>query len=125
MPVATQAAIKGVTPQQVEGLGITLILNNTYHLNLRPGIGVLREAGGAHRLQGWNHNLLTVRDHAFSKRVLLIWGVGQRWFSAGISQPIHEYHRTGCPLYESIHGRADDADGVCGTAAFRPGFFPI
>jgi queuine tRNA-ribosyltransferase len=61
MPVATQAAIKGVTPQQAEGLGITLILNNTYHLNLRPGIRVLREAGGAHRLQGWNHNLLTVR----------------------------------------------------------------
>ena len=61
MPVATQAAIKGLTPQQVEGLGITLILNNTYHLNLRPGIKVLQEAGGAHRLQGWNHNLLTVR----------------------------------------------------------------
>jgi len=59
MPVATQAAIKGLTPQQVEGLGITLILNNTYHLNLRPGIKVLRDAGGAHRLQGWNHNLLT------------------------------------------------------------------
>ncbi len=61
MPVATQAAIKGLTPQQVEGLGITLILNNTYHLNLRPGIKVLQEAGGAHRLQGWSHNLLTVR----------------------------------------------------------------
>ncbi|KAI0289777.1 tRNA-guanine transglycosylase [Multifurca ochricompacta] len=59
MPVATQAAIKGLTPQQVEGLGITLILNNTYHLNLRPGIKVLREVGGAHQLQGWNHNLLT------------------------------------------------------------------
>jgi len=59
MPVATQAAIKGLTPQQVEGLGITLILNNTYHLNLRPGIEVLQKAGGAHRLQGWNHNLLT------------------------------------------------------------------
>ncbi|KAH9987946.1 tRNA-guanine transglycosylase [Russula compacta] len=59
MPVATQAAVKGLTPQQVEGLGITLILNNTYHLNLRPGIKVLQEAGGAHRLQGWNHNLLT------------------------------------------------------------------
>jgi queuine tRNA-ribosyltransferase len=67
MPVATQAAIKGVTPQQVEGLGITLILNNTYHLNLRPGIRVLREAGGAHKLQGWNHNLLTVRDVLFRK----------------------------------------------------------
>ncbi|THH20426.1 hypothetical protein EW146_g933 [Bondarzewia mesenterica] len=59
MPVATQAAIKGLTPQQMEALGVTLILNNTYHLNLRPGIKVLQEAGGAHRFQGWSHNLLT------------------------------------------------------------------
>ncbi|KAI0047337.1 Queuine tRNA-ribosyltransferase [Auriscalpium vulgare] len=59
MPVATQAAIKGLTPQQMEGLGVSLILNNTYHLNLRPGIKVLQEAGGAHKFQGWNHNLLT------------------------------------------------------------------
>lgn len=59
MPVATQAAIKGLTPQQMESLGITLILNNTYHLNLRPGMEVLREAGGAHKFQGWDHNLLT------------------------------------------------------------------
>ena len=60
MPVATQAAIKGLTPEQVESLGVTLILNNTYHLNLRPGIQVLNEAGGAHKFQGWNRNLLTV-----------------------------------------------------------------
>ncbi|KAF7361861.1 Queuine tRNA-ribosyltransferase catalytic subunit 1 [Mycena venus] len=59
MPVATQAAIKGLTPQQVESLGVTLILNNTYHLNLRPGTKVLSEAGGAHKFQGWNRNLLT------------------------------------------------------------------
>ncbi|KAJ7251463.1 tRNA-guanine(15) transglycosylase-like protein [Mycena haematopus] len=59
MPVATQAAIKGLTPQQVESLGITLILNNTYHLSLRPGTAVLREAGGAHKFQGWSKNLLT------------------------------------------------------------------
>ena len=59
MPVATQAAIKGLTPQQVEALGITLILNNTYHLNLRPGIEVLDAAGGAHKFQGWKRNLLT------------------------------------------------------------------
>ena len=63
MPVATQAAIKGLTPQQMESLGITLILNNTYHLNLRPGMEVLREAGGAHKFQGWDHNLLTVRNN--------------------------------------------------------------
>ncbi|KAI0076111.1 Queuine tRNA-ribosyltransferase [Panus rudis PR-1116 ss-1] len=59
MPVATQAAIKGLTAQQVESLGINLILNNTYHLNLRPGTEILKEAGGAHKFQGWNHNLLT------------------------------------------------------------------
>jgi queuine tRNA-ribosyltransferase len=60
MPVATQAAIKGLTPQQLEALGVTLILNNTYHLNLRPGLQILNEAGGAHKFQGWNRNLLTV-----------------------------------------------------------------
>lgn len=59
MPVATQAAIKGLTPQQMEASGITLILNNTYHLNLRPGIKVLDAAGGAHSFQGWKRNLLT------------------------------------------------------------------
>lgn len=62
MPVATQAAIKGLTAQQVESLGINLILNNTYHLNLRPGTKIMKEAGGAHKFQGWNHNLLTVRE---------------------------------------------------------------
>jgi queuine tRNA-ribosyltransferase catalytic subunit len=60
MPVATQAAIKGLTYQQMEDLGVTLILNNTYHLNLRPGLKVLAEAGGAHLFQGWRKNLLTV-----------------------------------------------------------------
>ncbi|KAF9644788.1 tRNA-guanine transglycosylase [Thelephora ganbajun] len=59
MPVATQAAIKGLTAQQMESLGVTLILNNTYHLNLRPGIKILNEIGGAHKFQGWNRNLLT------------------------------------------------------------------
>ncbi|KAH7874780.1 tRNA-guanine(15) transglycosylase-like protein [Lentinula edodes] len=59
MPVATQAAIKGLTPEQVESLGISLILNNTYHLNLRPGVDVLKVAGGAHLFEGWRHNMLT------------------------------------------------------------------
>lgn len=61
MPVATQAAIKGLTSQQMESLGVTLILNNTYHLNLRPGLQVLKATGGAHNFQRWNRNLLTVR----------------------------------------------------------------
>ena len=60
MPVATQAAIKGLRPEQVESLGVTLILNNTYHLNLRPGTEVLKAAGGAHKFENWKHNMLTV-----------------------------------------------------------------
>ncbi|KAF7321364.1 Queuine tRNA-ribosyltransferase [Mycena kentingensis (nom. inval.)] len=40
MPVGTQAAIKGLTTQQVEALGVSLILHNTYHLNLRPGVDI-------------------------------------------------------------------------------------
>ncbi|KAF7376176.1 Queuine tRNA-ribosyltransferase catalytic subunit 1 [Mycena sanguinolenta] len=59
MPVATQGAIKGLTSQQVESLGITLILNNTYHLNLRPGTAVLVEAGGAHKFQGFRKRALS------------------------------------------------------------------
>src|ERR1700734_2333868 len=65
MPVATQAAIKGLTPQQVESLGVTLMLNNTYQMNLRPGIKVLDDAGGVHRFQGWTRNLLTVGSMPF------------------------------------------------------------
>jgi len=66
MPVATQGAIKGLTPQQVESLGVTLILNNTYHMNLRPGIEILKKAGGAHKFQGWRRNLLTVSSRTNS-----------------------------------------------------------
>lgn len=59
MPVATQASLKGITPQQLEETGCRLCLNNTYHLGLKPGQEVLETVGGAHKLQGWNHNLLT------------------------------------------------------------------
>jgi len=59
MPVATQASLKGLTPEQLEGTGCRLCLNNTYHLGLKPGQEVLDAVGGAHKFQGWNHNLLT------------------------------------------------------------------
>ncbi|KAI0393004.1 Queuine tRNA-ribosyltransferase [Xylariaceae sp. FL0594] len=59
MPVATQASLKGLTPEQLEETGCRLCLNNTYHLGLKPGQEVLAAVGGAHKLQGWNHNLLT------------------------------------------------------------------
>jgi len=59
MPVATQASLKGLTPQQLEETSCRLCLNNTYHLGLKPGQDVLDAVGGAHKLQGWPHNILT------------------------------------------------------------------
>lgn len=60
MPVATQGTMKSLTPTQTASLGITLQLNNAYHLLLRPGMEVLDKAGGAHKFQGWKGNMLTV-----------------------------------------------------------------
>src|SRR5690606_16972821 len=59
MPVGTQAAVKALTPAQVKETGATVILGNTYHLNLRPGSGVIRELGGLHRFMGWGGPILT------------------------------------------------------------------
>jgi len=59
MPVATQASLKGLTPEQLAQIGCKLCLNNTYHLGLKPGQAVLEQVGGAHRLQGWDGNILT------------------------------------------------------------------
>ncbi|MCJ1413613.1 hypothetical protein MMC19_007735 [Ptychographa xylographoides] len=59
MPVATQASLKGLTPMQLAQTGCKLCLNNTYHLGLKPGQETLDKVGGAHKLQGWNANILT------------------------------------------------------------------
>jgi queuine tRNA-ribosyltransferase len=59
MPVGTQAAVKGLTPEQVAGAGATIILGNTYHLALRPGDAVIAEMGGLHRFMRWGGPILT------------------------------------------------------------------
>ncbi len=48
-PVGTQATVKTLTPQQVEGVGASLVLSNTYHLYLRPGDELVRDMGGLHQ----------------------------------------------------------------------------
>ncbi|MCC6148148.1 MAG: tRNA guanosine(34) transglycosylase Tgt [Anaerolineaceae bacterium] len=58
-PVGTQAAVKAVTPAQLEELGATLVLSNTYHLYLRPGADTVEEMGGLHRFMNWKHPMLT------------------------------------------------------------------
>lgn len=94
MPVATQAAIKGLTSEQVESLGVTLILNNTYHLNLRPGMQTLQAAGGAHKFQGWTKNLLTVCvPKTEDVRTSPSLRTGQRRVSTGFSKQVHHHHR--------------------------------
>src|SRR3990172_5558673 len=58
-PVGTQAAVKTLTPAQVEELGASLVLANTYHLYLRPGDELVRDLGGLHNFMQWPHPMLT------------------------------------------------------------------
>jgi queuine tRNA-ribosyltransferase len=59
MPVGTNGAVKALTNGDLEEIGFTLILANTYHLYLRPGTGVISGAGGLHGFTRWNKNFLT------------------------------------------------------------------
>lgn len=59
MPVGTQASVKGVSPDELRDLGAGIILSNTYHLFLRPGMELIREAGGLHKFMHWDRAILT------------------------------------------------------------------
>jgi queuine tRNA-ribosyltransferase len=59
MPVGTGGTVKGMTQDELEALGVQILLGNTYHLYLRPGHEVIREAGGLHRFMSWPHPILT------------------------------------------------------------------
>jgi queuine tRNA-ribosyltransferase len=59
MPVGTAGAVKALSPQRVEETGASIILGNTYHLYLRPGLDLLARAGGLHRFANWKRALLT------------------------------------------------------------------
>jgi queuine tRNA-ribosyltransferase len=58
-PVGTQATVKSLTPAQVEDLGASLVLANTYHLYLRPGSELVEQLGGLHSFMQWPHPILT------------------------------------------------------------------
>ena len=59
MPVGTQATVKTLLPSEVRATGAQIILANTYHLMLRPGLETLVAAGGLHRFMGWDAPILT------------------------------------------------------------------
>jgi len=59
MPVGTNAAVRGLTPSELESLGADCVLANTYHLWLRPGEELIQRAGGLHAFMRWNGPMLT------------------------------------------------------------------
>ena len=59
MPVGTYGSVKAITPEELEGLGAQVILGNTFHLLLRPGIDVIRAHGGLHEFMHWQRPILT------------------------------------------------------------------
>jgi len=59
MPIGTAGAVKGVTPEQLRLTGAEMVLANTYHLMLRPGVEQVEELGGLHRLMAWDGPILT------------------------------------------------------------------
>ncbi|MCP5107328.1 MAG: tRNA guanosine(34) transglycosylase Tgt, partial [bacterium] len=59
MPVGTAGAVKALTPARLDEIGAQIILGNTYHLFLRPGLEVIRKFGSLHAFSGWNKPILT------------------------------------------------------------------
>src|SRR6202451_224549 len=59
MPVGTAATVKGQTQQDLEDLGVQILLSNTYHLYLRPGHELIRKLGGLHKFMSWPGAILT------------------------------------------------------------------
>ncbi len=59
MPVGTNATVKAVLPEALKEMGAQIILSNTYHLHLRPGEDIIRQAGGLHKFMNWDRPILT------------------------------------------------------------------
>ena len=59
MPVGTQGSVKALDPRELTEMGTQIILGNTYHLSIRPGLEIIREAGGLHRFINWPMPILT------------------------------------------------------------------
>ncbi|MFC1952418.1 tRNA guanosine(34) transglycosylase Tgt [Chloroflexota bacterium] len=59
LPVGSQGAVKTLTPEEIKDVGMSMVLANTYHLYLRPGIATIEKMGGLHKFMGWNQAILT------------------------------------------------------------------
>lgn len=90
LPVGTQATVKGITPEQLQGLGVQGLLANTYHLNLRPGPEIVEELGGLHRFMRWDGPIMTDSGgfQAFSLGSAREHGVGKIGVFPGQQNPL-------------------------------------
>src|SRR5437868_8958100 len=59
MPIGTQGSVKGVSPRELRELNAQIILGNTYHLFVRPGLDVIKHFGGLHKFMSWDGPILT------------------------------------------------------------------
>src|SRR6058998_3224396 len=59
MPVGTQGSVKAVSPRELRELNAPIVLGNTYHLFVRPGIDVIKHFGGLHKFMTWDRPILT------------------------------------------------------------------
>ena len=59
MPVGTQATVKAMSPAELKEVGVEMLLGNTYHLHIRPGVEIVEGCGGLHRFMGWDAPILT------------------------------------------------------------------
>src|SRR5580765_8170299 len=59
MPVGTQASVKAMDPRELNEMGTQIILGNTYHLSIRPGLEIIQAAGGLHKFMNWPLPILT------------------------------------------------------------------
>jgi queuine tRNA-ribosyltransferase len=59
MPVGTYGSVKAMSPDELVALGAQVVLGNTFHLWLRPGLDVIEKHGGLHRFMGWERPILT------------------------------------------------------------------
>jgi queuine tRNA-ribosyltransferase len=91
LPVATQATVKTLTPHEVESLGASIVLANTYHLYLRPGVDVVKSLGGLHKFMRWPRPILTDSGgfQAFSLGTLRKVDDGGIWFQSHIDGSRH------------------------------------
>src|SRR5438046_7253625 len=94
MPVGTAATVKGMTQDQLEQLGVQILLANTYHLYLRPGHEVVRQRGGLHGFMSWPHPILT---DSGGYQVVSLKGLG-RVTDEGVP---FRYHLGGCSHFIS------------------------